>query len=100
MSGLILSPEHPAQLCWGFLVEVREQAIRSNQAVFKFLADVARPDVLEVRELFREIANDTIECEQIVAEVAADGVITFDEVGRVKGKLRVTRIEAQEGRIL
>ena len=95
-----LTRDHPAQLCWGFLLEVEEQARLKHQLVFTFLADCARPAVLTVCDVFREIVRDAGNGETLVDEVALDGVITTTEARQLRGLFAEIGTEAREGRVV
>lgn len=92
--------EHPAQLCWGFLLLVEEQAREKHQLVFTFLAQVARPAVLTVREVIQEIVREAGEGTTLVDEVAKDGVITTTEARQIRGLFEEIETEAREGRVI
>ena len=92
--------EHPAQLCWGFLLLVEEQARETHQLIFGFLAEVARPAVLTVREVIQEVARDAGEGAILVDEVAEDGVITPTEARQIRGLFEEIETEAKEGRVI
>lgn len=95
-----LIADHPAQLCWGFVLEVERLAVERRQLVFSFLADCARPAVLTVREVFKELVREAGEGEMLVEEVARDGKITETEAKQLRDLFSEIGTEAREGRVI
>jgi hypothetical protein len=95
-----LSPDHPAQLAWGFVLETEAQAALKRQGVFAFLAMCARPAVIEVRELFREIATDADYLDDRLHAAAEDGRLDGEELAELSGLAREIKTEAVTGKII
>ena len=92
--------EHPAQLCWGFLLLVEEQAREKRQPVFTFLAEVARPAVLAVRDVITDTARRAEDGERLVDRLVADGAITPANALELRDLFTELATEAREGRVI
>ena len=91
---------HPAQLLLGAVVVGEELATKNRQTTFASLCRDAVGWAVETRDVLREIAADAAFGEHLVAEVAADGVITHKEAASLKGLFNEIETEATEGRII
>ncbi len=95
-----LNSDHPAQLAWGFVLETEAQAAAKRQGVFAFLAMCARPAVIEVHELFRELACDAQYGRERFEAAISDGVVTSEERAEVSGIFLEIEREALTGKII